>query len=72
MCCCSQSGERLVRGSRITSALQSTHPAPRMLRRTIREYSMNRLMILSVSALFTVAVFAATYGAAFAEAIGGV
>ena len=33
---------------------------------------MNRLMILSVSALFTVAVFVATYGSALAEEIGGV
>lgn len=32
---------------------------------------MHRLLILSVSALFTVAVFAATYGSAFAEEIGG-
>jgi len=32
---------------------------------------MNRLMILSVSALMTVAMLAATYGSAFAEEIGG-
>lgn len=33
---------------------------------------MSRLMILSVSAVMTVAMFAATYGAALAEEIGGV
>jgi len=32
---------------------------------------MSRLMILSVSAVMTVAMFAATWGSAFAEEIGG-
>lgn len=36
-----------------------------------RESSMNRLIVLSISAVMTVAMFAATYGSAFAEEIGG-
>lgn len=33
---------------------------------------MNRVMMLSVSVVMTVAMFAATWGAALAEEIGGV
>ena len=36
-----------------------------------REFSMHRLMILSVATLLTVAMFAVTAGAALAEEIGG-